>query len=190
MRAFLLILIVPSLFVKRSTAAAGLAVLAGAAFAAHAVDRGWRRMESGVTGDALWIWSTDDVRAPHAARFTATRSFALDAPVPAARAKIFVDGGYRLVLDGREIGRGAMRPGDALDVFDVPGGLAAGAHVLAVEAASATGIGGILCAVDLEGRGRSALVSDATWTIDGRPAFVWGRPPMYPWGFPRFPVAK
>ncbi|HET7453846.1 MAG TPA: hypothetical protein VFL12_13950, partial [Thermoanaerobaculia bacterium] len=104
----------PSLSVKRSTAAAGLALLAGAAFAVRAVDRGWRRMESGVTGDARWIWSTDDVRAPHFARFTAARSFALDAPAPAARAKIFVDGGYRLILDGRELGRGGMRPGDPL----------------------------------------------------------------------------
>jgi hypothetical protein len=142
-------------------------------------------MESGVTGDARWIWSTDDVRAPHVASFTATRSFVLAVPAAAARAKIFVDGGYRLSLDGRELGRGAMRPGDAIDVFDVPDGLAAGAHVVAVEARNATGIGGILFALDLAGRGRNALVSDATWTIDGRPAFVWGRPPMYPWGFPR-----
>ena len=185
MRAFLLILIVRSVFVKRSAAAAWLAVLAAAAMAARAADLEWRRLESSAAGDARWIWSTGEVRAARAARFTATRPFTLDAAAPAARAKIFVDGAYRLSLDGRFLGRGAMRAGDAMDAFDLPGGLAAGAHVLAIEAGSATGIGGILFALDLAGRGNDALVSDGSWTVGGRPAFVWGRPPMYPWGFPR-----
>jgi len=187
MRAFLLILIVRSLSVKRSVLAAALAIGAGSAAAMRAVDLGWRRMESSVTGDALWIWSTDDVKSPAPARFTAVRSFVLDADAPSARAKIFVDHAYRLLIDGRVAGSGSKKAGDPLDVWDFPGGLRRGAHVLAIDAESATGIGGILFALDVPGVGRGAVVSDATWTIAGRPAFVWGAPPMYPWGFPALP---
>jgi hypothetical protein len=187
MRAFLLILIVPSLSVKRSVLAAVLAIGAASAAAVRAVDLGWRRMESSATGDARWIWSTDDVRSPAPARFTAMRSIALPADAPAARAKIFVDRAYRFFVDARFVGSGAKRAGDPLDIWDLPGGLGRGAHVFAIEADSPTGIGGILFALDVPGLGRGALVSDGSWTIAGRPAFVWGAPPMYPWGFPTLP---
>jgi len=183
MRAFLVILIVRSRFVKRSAVAGWLAVLAASAAAVRAVDLGWRRMESSATGDARWIWSTDDVRSPRPARFTATRSIVLDEAVPASNAKIFVDRAYRLFLDGRPVAEGGMKPGDPMDSVDL-GRLGRGPHVFSIEAESPTGIGGILFALDVPGRGRGALVSDASWTIAGRPAFVWGEPPMYPWGFP------
>ncbi len=187
MRAFLVILIVRSLPVKRKVLAAALAMGAASAAGVLAVDLGWRRMESSVTGDALWIWSTDDVKSPAPSHFTATRSFALSSDAPAARVKIFVDRAYRLVLDGRAVGSGGNRPGDPLDVWDLPEGLRRGTHVFTIDAASPTGIGGILFALDVPGLGRGVLVSDATWTIAGRPAFVWGEPPMYPWGFPGLP---
>jgi hypothetical protein len=187
MRAFLVILIVRSLPVKRKVLAAALAIGAATAAAARAVDLGWRRMESSVTGDALWIWSTDDVKSPAPARFTAVRSIALASDAPAARAKIFVDRAYRLLLDGRLVGAGSKRAGDPLDVWEIPEGLRRGSHVFAIDAESPTGIGGILFALDVPGLGRGAVVSDATWTIAGRPAFVWGAPPMYPWGFPAIP---
>jgi hypothetical protein len=80
-----------------------------------------------------------------------------------------------------------MAPGDALDVWDVSGRFPRGIHTLAVEAESPTGIGGILFARDISGHGLNAVVSDGSWTVDGRPAFVWGAPPMYPWGFPALP---
>lgn len=184
MRAFLLILIVRSLPVKRSAVAVWLAVAAASAAAVRAVDLRWRRMESSVTGDARWIWSTDDVKSPAPTRFTAIRSIALEEGAPGARVKIFVDRAYRLLLDGVPVGSGAMKPGDPMDVWDLAGRLTPGTHVFAIEAASPTGIGGILFALDMPGRGRGALVSDASWRIGGRPAFVWGSPPMYPWGFP------
>ena len=183
MRAFLVILIVHSGFVKRRTLAWALALAASGAAAARAADLAWRRMESPATGGAKWIWSTDDVRAPRPARFTAIRSIALDADVPSARARIFVDRGYRFFLDGRLAASGGMKPGDPMDTVDLPA-LARGVHTLALEAESPTGIGGILFALDLEGRGRAAVVSDGAWGIGARPAFVWGDPPMYPWGFP------
>ncbi|HKB70259.1 MAG TPA: hypothetical protein VKH46_05400 [Thermoanaerobaculia bacterium] len=172
-----------SVFVKRSAMAGLLAIAASAAAAARAVDLAWRRMESSATGRARWIWATDDVRSPQPARFTASRSVALDADVPGARARIFVDRAYRLFLDGRLVGAGGMRPGDAMDSFALPA-LARGVHTMAIEAGSPTGIGGILFALDLDGAGRNAVVSDSSWKVGGRPVFVWGDPPMYPWGFP------
>jgi hypothetical protein len=184
MRAFLLILIVPSLSVKRRSLAAWIAVALASAAAARAIDRGWRRMESSATGDARWIWSTDDVKAPAPARFTASRSIVLDADAPGARAKIFADRSYRLFLDGGAVGAGTMKPGDPMDVWDLAGRLTRGSHLFTIEAESPTGIGGVLFALDVPGRGRGVLVSDSSWTIGGRPAFVWGAPPMYPWGFP------
>ena len=183
MRAFLVILIVHSRFVKRSTLAWTLALASSGAAAARAADLAWRRMESPATGGAKWIWSTDDVRAPVPTRFTVSRSIALDADVPAARARIFVDRGYRFFLDGRLAASGGMKPGAPMDTVDLPA-LARGVHTLSLEAVSPTGIGGILFALDLEGRGRAAVVSDGSWTVGRRSAFVWGDPPMYPWGFP------
>jgi len=64
-------------------------------------------------------------------------------------------------------------------------------------AGSETGAGGLLFSLDLTDSGRDAMVSDDRWRVDTsrdairsggryRPA-VWGRPPMYPWGWPRVP---
>lgn len=185
MRAFLIILPVVVDSVKRRAILWLMLILAAAAGAVRAVDLAWRRMESSATGRARWIWSTDDVKTPHPARFTALRSIVVEEAVTDARIKIFVDRKYRVLLDGRVVGTGGMTPGDPLDVYDVSDRFPRGVHVFAIEAESPTGIGGILFALDISGHGRNAVVSDASWSIDGRPAFVWGDPPMYPWGFPK-----
>jgi len=185
MRAFLIILPAVVDFVKRRSLFWLLLIAASAAGAVRAVDLAWRRLESSETGRAKWIWLTDDVKTPHAVRFAATRSIAIEETVTDARIRIFGDPEYRVLLDGRVVGAGRQSPGDPLDVYDVSDRLGRGVHVLSIEAASPTGIGGILFAMDVSGHGRNAVVSDASWSIDGRPAFVWGEPPMYPWGFPR-----
>jgi len=187
MRAFLIILPAVVDFVKRRALLWLVLIVAAAAGAARAVDRAWRRLESSETGRAQWIWWSDDVKSPHPVRFTAFRSVAIEEDVTAARIKIFVDRKYRVLLDGRAVGAGGMAPGDPLDVWDVSGRFPRGIHTLAVEAESPTGIGGILFALDISGHGLNAVVSDSSWTVDGRPAFVWGEPPMYPWGFPALP---
>jgi hypothetical protein len=75
--------------------------------------------------------------------------------------------------------------------------LVAGSNRVAIEAASPTGLGGVLFAMDVEGFGRDALVSDGGWRVDLEPSarerggryrpVVWGRPPQSPWGYPRMP---
>jgi hypothetical protein len=187
MRAFLIILPAVVDFVKRRGLLWLVLIVAAAAGAARAVDLAWRRLESSETGRAQWIWWGDDVKRPHPVRFTALRSVAIEEEVTDARIKVFVDRKYRVLLDGRVVGAGGMAPGDALDVWDVSGRFPRGVHTLAVEAESPTGIGGILFALDISGHGLNAVVSDGSWTIDGRPAFVWGEPPMYPWRFPALP---
>ncbi len=75
--------------------------------------------------------------------------------------------------------------------------LCEGENRVTIEAASPRGVGGILFSLDVEGLGRDALFTDGGWRVDlsrgaisgggrYRPV-VWGRPPQYPWGYPRMP---
>jgi len=183
MRAFLIILNALLKSVKMKSLIVAAAALAGI----RATDRFWSRLESCRTANAEWIWSTDFVPRPAPSRFVAVRSFDAVEPIPAARAKIFVDRSYRLVLDGALIGTGSKRPGDPLDVYDLSGKLPAGPHRVAIEAASPDGVGGLLFCLDAPGLRRGLIVSDGSWSVNGRPVWVWGRPPIYPWRFPPLP---
>jgi hypothetical protein len=178
-------------FVKRSSIVWALAIAVTGAAAIRAVDVAWRRMESGETGKARWIWATwDDVKTlqtPHPVLFRASKSIRIDRRVERARAKIFAGPTYRLFVDGVLVAAGGQKPGDPLDVVDLPNGLAAGNHEIEIEAASASGVGGVLFSLDLSDYGRNAVVSDGSWKVGDRPVWVWGEPPMYPWRFPRLP---
>jgi|PersoiStandDraft_1058852.scaffolds.fasta_scaffold40707_3 hypothetical protein len=190
MPAFLLILISALHYVKSGAALWLAAIAITAAATVRAVDLAWRRLESSSTGHAKWIWDAGAVTHPAPLRFTASRSLVIAEPVSWARAKIFVQDGYVLRLDGQQVGAGEMRPGDPLDVYDLSSAFPPGVHVFEIEAESATGIGGILFALDISGHGRGAVVSDGSWRIRGRPAWVWGEPPIYPWLFPLEKTAR
>jgi hypothetical protein len=149
------------------------------------------------TGRAEWIWSRASFREPRPLRVYATRDFALPSAPIRALAKVFVDREHVLYVNGRRAGSGAQQPGDPLAAYDVTGLLVAGANRVAIEAASPTGVGGILFSLDLDAYGRDAIVSDGDWRVDemaaavrdgahGRPR-VWGSPPQHPWGYPRMP---
>jgi hypothetical protein len=100
-------------------------------------------------------------------------------------------------VNGVRAGGGAQRRGDPLALYDAAPLLREGVNRVAIEAASPTGIGGILFSLDLDAYGRDALVSDGLWRVDLSPEAVergaryaprvWGRPPQYPWGYPRMP---
>jgi hypothetical protein len=141
-------------------------------------------METSQTGRAKWIWITGGLAAPRPVRFRATRSVLIEERITYARAKVFVDPGYRLFLDGALVGAGQMRPGDPMDVYDLSTRFPQGEHEFVIEAGSESGLGGILFGLDISGHGRNAIVSDASWRIAGRLPFVWGEPPIYPWRFP------
>ena len=172
----------------RLFAIAALTVAAGAgalALGRALADRGHR-----VTGQAKWIWATREIPRPKPRRFTAERLFSLPAPPAAARAAIFVDRSYVLSVNGERVGQGEKRPGDALDFYDVARFLRSGQNGIAIEAASDNGVGGILFVLDFGPGGPAPVVSDERWTVNGALAIVWGKPPMYPWGFPPTPTPR
>jgi hypothetical protein len=149
------------------------------------------------TGRAAWIWYTSRAPEPRPLRFWATKDFDLPRKPGRALAKVFVDREHVLFVNGQRAGGATQRPGDPLVLYEVADLLIEGRNRVALEAASPTGIGGVLMALDLEGFGRNAVVTDGAWRVDPaplalrdggryRPA-VWGRPPQHPWGYPRMP---
>ena len=149
------------------------------------------------TGRAAWIWYTGKVPEARAIRFWATREFSLPSPSSRALAKVFVDREHVLYVNGERVGGRTQRPGDPLAIYEVAPFLVVGDNRIAIEAFSPTGIGGLLFSLDVDIYGRDALVSDGSWRVDLEDAardrggryrpMVWGRPPQYPWGYPRMP---
>ncbi len=174
-----------------------IAVAVLAASAGRSLLRAHADRLSLATGPARWIWYTGRVPEPRPLHFYAGRDFELPRAPSRALAKLFVDREHALYVNGLRAGTGLQRPGDPLAVYDLTTLLAAGPNRVTIEASSPTGIGGILFSLDLDGYGRDAVCSDVRWRVDSsadailaggryRP-FVWGRPPQYPWGYPRMP---
>ena len=174
-----------------------LLVLVLAAGALHALVRAHEDRMKLATGPAAFLWYSARVPEPRPIRFWATRDFELPRRPDRALAKVFVDREHVLYVNGVRAGGGSQRPGDPLALYDVALMLAAGRNRVAIEAASPTGIGGVLFSLDVEGFGRDAVVTDGGWRVDLEPSAlagggryrptVWGKPPQYPWGYPRMP---
>jgi hypothetical protein len=174
-----------------------LAFLVAGAAALVSLSRAHGDRLSSHTGSAEWIWYTSRLPKPLALRFYATREVVLRERPARALAKLFVDREHVLWVNGRRAGAGTQRTGDPLAVYRIESLLVPGPNRIAVEAAHPTGAGGILFSLDVAGFGRDALVSDGEWRVDLDPAaitnggryrpMVWGRPPQYPWGYPRMP---
>jgi hypothetical protein len=174
-----------------------LLVLVVAAAALHALVRAHEDRMKLATGTAAFLWYSGRVPEPRPLRFWATRDFELPRKPERALAKVFVDREHVLYVNGARAGGGSQRPGDPLALYEVAPLLAAGRNRVALEAASPTGIGGVLLSLDVEGFGRDAVVTDGGWRVDLEPSalaeggryrpIVWGRPPQYPWGYPRMP---
>ncbi|HEY1433951.1 MAG TPA: hypothetical protein VGG65_01170, partial [Thermoanaerobaculia bacterium] len=158
----------------------------------HREDR--RRL---ATGPAEWIWYARAGRKPSPLRFYATRDVRLSVVPRRVEARYFVDPEYALYVNGQRVDAGRRHPGDTLVVADLAPFLRPGANRVAIEASSPDGIGGILFFAAADGLEAGALASSADWRVsleassitqgEGRRAIVWGRPPQYPWGYPRLP---
>ena len=170
-----------------------LAFLIVAAAAALSATRALRDRSNLLTGGASWIWHSVDIEEPKPVRFFAGRDFTLARVPPSAKAMVFVDRRGVLTVNGSRFPLPEQGPGSPLAVLEIAPALVAGGNRVVIEAESPTGAGGILFHLDLPGGGR--VDSDATWRVSqsqaelargaGTPAGVWGRPPMYPWGYPR-----
>jgi hypothetical protein len=167
-----------------------LIVLAAAALAGA---RAVRDRSNLLTGRARWIWLAVDIDEPKPVRFFARRDFTLAGVPSSAKALLVVDRRGVLTVNTSRFPLPEQRPGSPLAFVEIAPALAAGVNRDVIEAESPTGAGGILFHLDLPGGER--IDSDATWRVSqseaelarggGTPAAVWGRPPMYPWGYPR-----
>ncbi|MDQ5858178.1 MAG: hypothetical protein M3542_07890 [Acidobacteriota bacterium] len=172
-----------------------LAIVATAAI--RATLRAHEERELSRTGTAQWIWYSRDVKEPAPIAFVATRDVVLDRAPDRATAKVFADSWHVLWVNGKRVGGGKHAPGAPLALYEAAPWFTSGVNRIAVESGSETGVGGLLFSLDLSLAGRDAVVSDERWRVDTSPAAirsggrfraaVWGRPPMYPWGWPRLP---
>jgi hypothetical protein len=174
-----------------------LALAVGVAAAAFALHGFWERELSHLTGAARWIWVTDELDEvhPQAALFVASAH--LDAPPRGALLKVCGDREYVVYVNGTAAACGWSRPGFRLDLFDVGHLLRQGDNVIAAEVRSPTPVGGLLLALDIDGVGRNVLVSGPAFAarprfslaahepFDARAPIDWGRPPHFPWGYPK-----
>ncbi len=174
-----------------------LALTLAATGAIRATLRAHAERELSRTGTAQWIWYSRDLKAPGPLAFVATRDVVLDRSPDRATAKVLADAWHVLWVNGERVGGGKHAPGDPLALYEAAPWFRSGVNRIAVEAGSETGLGGLLFSLDLSLAGRDAVVSDERWRVDISPAAivsggryraaVWGRPPMYPWGWPRLP---
>ena len=169
-----------------------LAFLIVAAAAALAGARALQDRSHLRTGGARWIWLAVDLEEPKPVRFFARRDFTLASVPPSAKALLFVDRRGVLTVNSSRFPLPEQRPGSPLAEIEIAQALTAGVNSLVIEAESPTGAGGILFHMELPAGNR--VDSDASWQVSsseadlardaGRPAAVWGRPPMYPWLYP------
>ena len=169
----------------------------------------YRRELHHFTGDARWMWTTDDLRERVPTGGLFFRRLALSRLPVSAVAKVCGDRQYVLWINGQAAVAGRNRPGFTLDVVDVTDLLVSGDNVIAIEARSPTSVGGVLFALDLrvsaEGRragdphGRSCVVSDTDWRVTTswgagpsrypdsgwKAPWIWGQPPDHPWTYPQ-----
>jgi len=180
--------------ISRSFRAALVLIVVGivASVGVLALARSLRERSLG-TGAARWIWFSLEIDDPRPLRFYAQRDFRLETVPASAKAKLFIDRRGSLIINGSRFAISEQRPSSRLHVLEVAPALVIGVNRAVIEAESPTGAGGILFCLDLPA-GRS-VVSNGSWRVSlsqdvlarggGAPAGVWGKPPMYPWGYPK-----
>ncbi|HKD18491.1 MAG TPA: hypothetical protein VKG23_11550 [Thermoanaerobaculia bacterium] len=176
--------------------AVGAAIVVSAA--AIAIHRRSEDRRHGWSSRAAWIWYARAGKKPAPLRFWAERDLALERVPERVEARFLVDPEFALFVNGRRVASGSCRPGDALRVVDLARDLRPGRNRIVIEASSPDGVGGILFLAEGPGLDPAAFDSGPDWRVardpaelergEGRPAIVWGRPPQYPWGYPRLPA--
>lgn len=121
-----------------------------------------------------WIWS-ETVHDKQFCRFWRAFEVRSGAPVTAAVIRMTADNGFRLMLDGREIGRGS--DWRSLTEFDVTRLLTPGRHVLAVEAFNDRLEAGLLFGMRIVYGDESTdeIASDESWWVVPLDARGWER---------------
>lgn len=129
-----------------------------------------------------WIWETNTFDK-QSCRFWRSFEVPKDATISDATIYITVDNGYRLFLDGREIGRGS--DWRTITSYDAKWLLAPGQHILAVDAFNDRLAGGLMFGLDIMLVNGNALrvVSDDSWWVVPEEGKKWmtRRKPLPTW---------
>ena len=130
-----------------------------------------------------WIWAAE-TREKQTCRFWRSFEIPRGSKVGSARLRIGVDNGYRLMLDGRELGAGS--DWRSLTQYDVTQLLEPGRHVLAVDAFNDNREAGMMFVLVVEltdgrvirvpsyGRWRIAREGEDGWQTKGKAPAHWG----------------
>jgi signal transduction histidine kinase len=127
-------------------------------------DEGRAQIDEALRHMGVWVWdkTTFDKQSVHL-----WKSFEIPsgARVSGSIIYITVDNSYRLLLDGREIGRGS--DWKTISAYDVKSLLSPGEHVLAVDAFNDRLAGGLVFGMEIKMAGRPPLeiMSDDSWSI-------------------------
>ena len=148
-----------------------------------------------------WVWD-GETHDKQTVRFWRSFTIPPQTVISSATIYITVDNGYRLFLDGRELGQGS--DWKTITEYRVESLLKPGDHVLAVEAFNERLAAGLIFALDIEAAGKPVVevVSDESWKIisldegrwttrreppaDWHSAVVVGKaddPPWKPWPY-------
>ncbi len=150
----------------RSLALAGMIFLCIASpagfFSARAA--GTNETASATDGLGQWIWDSKTFDK-QTCRFWNEFKIPRNSTVYQAILRITVDNGYRLFLDGREIGRGS--DWRTVTFYDVKWLLSPGTHVLAVEGFNDRLAGGLIFGLDIKlvDQRTIRVVSDSSWRV-------------------------
>jgi signal transduction histidine kinase len=158
----------------------GVWLAAGTVVAAGSDGAATRAMPTRIPVDVLhqtwgvgpWIWG-QKTHDKQTCRLWRAFDIPHDAEVTHARIRISVDNGYRLMLDGRQIGSGS--DWRSVTEYDLGQGLKPGRHVVAVEAFNDNREAGMQFGLKAElTKGRTIeLFSDTNWRIAPANARAW-----------------
>lgn len=135
-----------------------------------------------------WIWAAES-GDQQTCRLWRAFDIPEGAVVSRATLHITVDNGYRLLLDGREIGRGS--DWRAVTVYDLTWLLQPGHHVLAVEGYNDSLQAGLNCGLKIEliDRDPVKLISDESWRIAPNTEANWDKRKQAPTDWPAATIA-
>jgi signal transduction histidine kinase len=135
----------------------------------------------------LWIW---EAKAADKQMCRLWKSFVIPPGASVSRAilRITVDNGYRLFLDGREIGRGS--DWRTITEYDLTWLLSPGRHILAVEGFNDRLEAGLMLGLDIQllDQRTIEIVSDNTWFIVPNTVPNWMARKMAPPAWPHATV--
>ncbi len=123
-------------------------------------------------GIGNWIWASE-VADKQTCRLWRSFDVPENAIMSQATLRLTADNGYRVSLDGNEIGRGGDL--NSLTEYDLTSLIAPGTHVLAVEAFNDAGNAGVILGLQMRFSSGKKLdvVSDSSWRVVPRAEKKW-----------------